>query len=192
MRKNKRSADFYRITSEKEALYYSAEIPSYAWGRFQDNIKFLPIMGSETDSQIKISESKQIEIFKNLQEGNYFNNPYLVYLSSPDLELANRISFEIMKLALAKSKIVQITNAADIKQEKIFEENIFLLTNVFTECTTERIQDIRDWVTKHEDCFRLVSIAGSCPYAIDKRLKLKPHLMFHITKDVIKIKTVRA
>lgn len=192
MRKTRRTADFYRIKTAKDALYYSAEIPSYAWAPHNEELKFVPIMGENGDAKIKINEEDQKLAYQKLIEGSLFNDPYLMYIASEDTELATRVGFEIMKRALEVKGEVQITNAAEVKREYRKHEPVAMLHNVFDEATLDRKQDVRDWVTKNHDCFRLVILTGTCPYAWDRIVRLKPHMMFQIEKAVRIVRTTRA
>lgn len=181
MRKIK-SFDSKRIRSKKDELYYSAGIPSRMWPSFKHSLEFKSIL-AEGEEEVKVGIKVQEEWYKDLMEGALFSNPYLIYISSSDPSgLSDRLGYEVMKVALNKGLQVQITNSSQTDKEEVVDEEIFMLHNVYQESNNYRIQLIRDWITKHEDCFRLVVISGSCPYEFSKRIYLEPDAMFKVER----------
>jgi hypothetical protein len=191
--RRKKSFDHNRIRTKVDQLYYAAGIPSRAWSNPKFKIEFKPIMGGEGDGEIKVGIKVQEEWYEDLINAKLFNEPYLVYLSSPDADgLSDRLGFEIMKAAVTANLQVQITNAGQIDSEIVDDENVFMLHNVFAEANKYRLQQIRDWITAHDDCFRLVVISGPCPYDFSKMIYLKPDAMFKIDRQVVKHKIGRS
>ena len=185
MRK-KKSFDFNRIRTKLDEIYYSAGIPYRAWSNPKFQIEFEPIMGTKNESEIKVTPKVQEEWYEELVTGKLFNEPYLIYLSSADAEgLSDRIGFEIMKSAVTSGSLVQITNASQIDQEDPDYENVYMLHNVFADANKYRLQTIRDWITTHDDCFRLVVISGNCPYEFSKSIYLKPDAMFKVVRKQV-------
>jgi len=179
MRKIKSPNEARKIKDERDALYYGAGIPSVAWSTPRAKPKFSPVMGEEDDPEIKVGVQIQDEWFKQMLTGDMFHDPYLVYLASIDSDdLACRYAYEVMKQALTIDLRVQITNAARIDKEEINEESVFMLHNVFKEANPYRIQCVRDWITVHDDCFRIVVITGMDPYTFSKMVHVNPHAMF--------------
>jgi hypothetical protein len=193
MRKFESKSEKKRARTPLELLYYGAGIPSRVWSKPNFNIKFNPIMGREEDSSIKVSPQTQEEWFPTLTAGELLEDPYLIYLSSVGSdELGCRVAYELMKTALQKDVRVQITNAARIDKEETDEETVFMLHNVYGDANNYRMQSIRDWITIHDDCFRIVVIAGMCPYEFSKRVHMEPHAMFLIDTATNKVKISRA
>jgi len=192
MRK-KKSFDVKRIKTKKDELYYSAGIPSRVWGSPKYNIDFKPIIAEDGEEEVKVGVKIQEEWYEQLITGQLFEDPYLIYLSSADADgLSDRIGYEVMKVALAKGAQVQVTNAGQIDQEETEDEQVFMLHNVFADANKYRLQTVRDWITTHEDCFRLVVISGPCPYAFSKLIYLKPDAMFKVDRAITKTKVSRA
>jgi hypothetical protein len=136
-------------------------------------------MGDEDDPELKVGVQLQEEWFPKVIDGRMFEDPYLIYMSCIGSdELACRYGYEIMKKALAADLRVQITNAARIDKEETDGETVFMLHNVFKDANQYRMQCVRDWITVHEDCFRLVVITGICPYEFSKKIAVNPHAMF--------------
>jgi hypothetical protein len=140
-------------------------------------------MGAEGEVEVKVGIKVQEEWYQELMNGELFSHPYLIYVSSSDVSgLSDRIGYEVMKVALNKGLRVQITNAGQTDKEEVDDEEIFMLHNVFFDCNKYRLQLIRDWITSHDDCFRLVVISGPCPYEFSKMIYLEPDAMFKINK----------
>lgn len=137
-------------------------------------------MGEDDDPEVKVSIKVQEEWWPEILSGALFGDPFLVFLGTlePNDELACRYAYEVMKAALRKDLRVQITNAARIDKEETDGETVFMLHNVFKEANNYRLQCIRDWITVHEDCFRIVVMAGLDPYQLSKLIHIKPHGMF--------------
>lgn len=191
--RRKKSYDHKRIRTKADALYYRAGIPSRAWANPKFTLDFKPIMGSEHEGEIKVGVKVQEEWYDEMIAAKLFNEPYLVYLSSSDADgLSDRIGFEVMKSAVTSSYSVQITNAGQIDAEVVDEESVFMLHNVFADANKYRLQSIRDWITFHDDCFRLVVISGPCPYEFSKLIYLKPDAMFKVDRQVVRHKIGRA
>lgn len=150
-------------------------------------------MGLENEGEIKVGVKVQDEWYEELIKAKLFDEPYLVYLSSSDADgLSDRIGFEVMKSAVTSSYSVQITNAGQIDAEVVDEESVFMLHNVFADANKYRLQSVRDWITAHDDCFRLVVISGPCPYEFSKLIYLKPDAMFKVDRQTVKHKIGRA
>jgi hypothetical protein len=194
MRKFKSEYESRKISTPDDALYYGGGIPSIAWGKPKLNIQFLPIMGGEGDGEVKVGVQTQEEWFPTIMAGDMLTEPYLIFLSSVGSDaLALRATYELMKVALHKDMRVQITNAARIDKEDSEDgETVFMLHNVFEDANKYRMQSIRDWITIHEDCFRIVVIAGMCPYAFSKQVRVEPHAMFKVDVAKTKMKINRA
>lgn len=185
--RRKKSFDHKRIRNKVDELYYMAGIPSRSWSTPKFKIDFKPIMGGEGEGQIKVGVKMQEEWYDELLASKLFDDPYLVYLSSSDADgLSDRIGFEVMKAAITSNRCIQITNAGQIDQEVVEEENVFMLHNVFADANKYRLQQVRDWITAHDDCFRLVVISGPCPYEFSKMIYLKPDAMFKIDRQSVK------
>jgi len=176
-----RTADFYRIKSQKDALYYAAEIPSVYWKDVAISPTFLTICSNADYDQ----ETK----FKKLigADAKIFSKPYLFFISSGNEDSASLVSYSIAKTALVNGIKIQVTDSAMSRQEKCENESVFFLTNVFDKVTDERLMHIRDWCKKHQDCFRIIVMAGD-PYEFGLRVHLTPTAMFYIniTKSSVK------
>lgn len=193
MRKYKSELEYRRIQTTDDALYYGADIPSAAWSTPKLNLKFLPIMGDEGDGAIKVGEKQQEEWFPEVLSGSMLTEPYLIFLSSMGSDdLACRAAYELMKVALHNEMRVQITNAARIDREDVEDESVFMLHNVFEDCNKYRLQSIRDWITIHQNYFRIVVIAGMCPYMFSKQVRSEPHAMFKVEAAKNKVKISKA
>lgn len=191
--RRKKSFDVKRIKTKKDELYYSAGIPGRVWGSPKYKLDFKPIIAEDGEEEVKVGVKIQEEWYEQLITGQLFEDPYLIYLSSADADgLSDRIGYEVMKVALTKGAQVQITNASQIDQEETDDEQVFMLHNVFADANKYRLQIIRDWITTHEDCFRLVVISGPCPYAFSKLIYLKPDAMFKVDRAINKTKVSRA
>ncbi len=193
MRKYKqhRTADFYKAKTPKEKLFYSGGIPSENWLDFKENFNFI-YMG---DKKEKITQSQQH------QNWSYdvldFSQPYLIIIGGVDYDkLALSLSYELMKKALCSIKNqdkynktyhrIQITDASLIKEEKVEDEDVLMLINVFSECTIDRIQSIRDWVYKHKEYYRLIAMTGN-PFIFSKKCGLKPNMLLYVEEEYISV-----
>jgi len=189
MRKSEynRTQDFYRAKSAKERLYYSAGIPSTAWGNFSETVLFQLIMYNEN----QILPSEQEQWYKKFKTTNEFNKPYLIFIGGlEDDHLPNLIAYDLMKLALANDHLVQITNSDSCGREGYDEENpknesVFMLHNLFTDCTNGRVQHVRDWIVRHEADFRIITLGGD-PSVFIKRCKVKPNVLLYVTGNKVK------
>jgi len=176
MRSGKRTQDFHFIKTERDALYYAAEIPSVSWGPIKDRKLSFNLLVSEDYS---ISPKEQASWFKKLAEGEMFSKPYLVLISSRDDDsLAVSVGYDLMKKALERRR-VQVTGSAGINQEETHDETVFMLTNVYEEAPSDRIQSVRDWCYRHKESFRILCASGD-PIAIKKRLRLKFNALFYL------------
>lgn len=181
MRKGYRTQDYHFIKSQTDALYYAADIPSTAWGpTMTEDPKFKLAVFDETNVGMK----EQVEWFSRMRNGELFDRPYLVLLSSDvDDSVATAHGYDLMKRALLKHR-VQITESAGIKEEKTDEETVFMLTNVYDEAPAERVQSIRDWSYRHKTSFRLICGTGD-PGVLLRRLKLKFNAVFYLDSKVV-------
>lgn len=187
MRKSEynRTTDFYRANTPLEKLYYSAGIPSMAWKKFSKKTLFQLMLYNNN----QISPEEQGQWYdKFTTNASEFDKAYLVLIGSmEDDHKARLLSYELMKTALKDTNHrIQITNAEAVKEEIVRDETVFMLYNVFLDCTKDRVQDIRDWIIKHEDSFRVVAVGGD-PSIFIKQCKIKPNVLLYI--NGIKIQT---
>jgi len=174
-----RSADYHRIRSTQDAAYYSAGIPFVYWKAFTESPFFLPINGNEGYNQ----QAK----FNRLQNSDkIFDKNHLIYVGAEDEDSASLIVYEWMKRALFLNCKIQITDSALIKEEHVEDETVFMLTNLFHKCTSERIMHSRDWIFRHKDCFRILVMACD-PYDFAQQVRVKASAMFNL--NVIKTNT---
>jgi hypothetical protein len=167
-----KTADSYRIVTHQDALFYAAGIPYLYWRPFKETPFFLPINGNEGYDQA----SK----FKKLQNSDkIFKKSHLVFVGAEDEDSAFLVVYEWMKRALSYDLKVQITDSACINKEVYTDETVFMLINVFHQCTTERLQSIRDWSYRHKDCFRIITMACD-PYDFSLQTKLTPNAMLYL------------
>jgi len=177
MRSGRRTQDYHFIKTERDALYYAAEIPSVAWGPPPKEVN-PPFKVIVADSYT-VTPKEQKKWFDSLWEGEMFSVPYLIIVSSDeDDSVAVSLGYNLMKKALENNR-VQITGSAGIKEEETNEETVFMLTNLYSEAPEERIQKVRDWCYRHKDCFRILCSAGD-PAVLVRRLHLRFNAVFSV------------
>jgi len=179
MRSGKRTQDYHFIKTERDALYYAAEIPSTSWGPPKKEKLSFSLLVADA---YQVTPKEQSTWFEKLWSGEMFSQPYLVLLAAEeDDSLPVVTGYNLMKNALEKHR-VQITGSAGIKTERTDEETVFMLTNVYSEAPEDRIQAIRDWCYRHKDSFRLICSAGD-PAALQKRMRMKFNAMFLLDSE---------
>jgi len=176
------SPDKHLIKSVVDAKYYSANIPSTAWGPLiTQEPKFKTLLVHDDDITAKI----QGEWFSRLQKGELFSTPYLVVLGSElDDSLALAYGYDLMKRALRSEYAVQITESSTIQREEVEDESVFMLTNLYDDVPVDRLQLVRDWCKKHEACFRLLCVAGDIATFI-RKLKIEVNAVFLLDTKVV-------
>lgn len=176
------SPDKYLIKSVVDAKYYSANIPSTAWGPLlTQEPKFKTLMVHDDD----IPAKTQSEWFSRLQKGEMFSAPYLVLIGSElDDSLALAYSYDLMKRALRLDLAVQITESSAIQREEVEDESVFMLTNLYDDVPVDRLQSVRDWCRKHEACFRLLCVAGDVATFI-RKLKIEVNAVFLLDSRIV-------
>lgn len=175
-----RSADFYKIKSQQDALFYAADIPYLYWKESILSPIFLPISNCSAYDQ-------ETRYQKLVDKETVFSKNHLIFIGSCDESSSLLLSYSLMKKALLAGNKVQITDSSLIKEEKINDEAVFMLTNIFDKGTTERTMHCRDWIYKHKDYFRVVTMACD-PYEFSLQVRVTPIAMFNvdITKSEVK------
>lgn len=185
MRHKYRTQDYYRIKTDRDALYYSAGIPSSAWGPPTTRLpRFRSVQVKEGGSIITTGEQR--EWFERLRAGEFFMKPLLLLISSPDNDDPSLIAgYDVLKLALSREPRIRvhITESSRVAWDRWREETVFMLTNVYDDSPRERVQLIRDWAFKHEDNLRIVCAAGD-PATLVRRTRLKFNAVFYIDSTV--------
>ena len=170
-----RTADFYRTKTPQDRLFYSAGIPLAFWKPFDGSPSFKPV--ANDPNTIK-SQSKQYN--KLISDAFILNDPYLVFIGSEDETSALLLAYTLLKSALVVNKLVQITDASLIQdEEKKLDASVCMLHNVFEDSTNERRMQIKDWVNRHHDCFRVVTVAGD-PEIVAKSCRLPVDIMLNV------------
>lgn len=182
MRTGRRTQDYYFIKTEKDGLYYAADIPSTAWGPLLTEDPRFKLAVFDDDN---ISPKMQTEWFARLRSGEMFSLPYLILVSSDvDDDVSTAQGYDLMKRALEKGIRVQVTESSRIPEEETNDETVFMLTNVYDEAPPERIQSVRDWCYRHKTSFRILCATGD-PAVLVRRLKLKFNAVFYLDSKVV-------
>jgi len=175
-----RTADYHRVKTQQDALFYSASIPYLYWKKEDITPMFLPIANCGAYDQ----ETK----FKTLiSKDTIFKKPYLIFIGSSDEYSSLLISYDLMKKALLLDNKVQITDSSLVQEEIVIDETVFMLTNIFDRGTNERVMKARDWIYRHKEYFRIVTMACD-PYEFSLQIRVTPNAMFNVnvTKSNIK------
>lgn len=171
------SPDAYRIKTEQDGKYYAAGIPSDYW-RVAKPFVYKPYRLYSTSGII--GDIHQSDWYDKLVSGDYFTKPYLVYVFTQDHEPdAMTFAFELAKHAI-KHMTIQVDNSSCYKVPHI-KEPFAILTNVSDDMTTQRKQDVKDWIRHYESSFRIVTVAGD-PFKFVALVQERPHLAFCVTK----------
>lgn len=189
MRKSRyRSQDAHRVKTQREGLYYAAAIPSTAWGPLLEKDPSFKLVVFDEDN---ISAKMQQEWFVRLREGELFSEPYLILITSNiDDDAAVSRGYDLMKRAVEKGIRVQITESSRISLEKRHsDEDVVMLTNIYDEAPTDRIQAIRDWCYQNDVCCRILCGTGD-PADLMRRLKLKFNAVFYLDSKVVTEKSL--
>ncbi|RLC09393.1 MAG: hypothetical protein DRI24_21875 [Deltaproteobacteria bacterium] len=181
MRHKYRTQDYYRIKTDRDALYYSAGIPSSSWGAPSSKpprFKTVQVKEDGTPVTVKVQQ----EWFSRMMEGEFFSKPWLFLISSPEDDDASlSMGFDLLKVALGKEPRlrVHVTESSRAQWDKWREETVFLLTNVWDDAPRERLQLVRDWSFRHEDNFRVICAAGD-PATLIRKTRLKFNAVFYV------------
>lgn len=181
MRHKYRTQDFYRIKSDRDALYYSAGIPSSAWGppcKTPPKFKTVRVKDNATPVTAKVQQ----EWFERMMKGEFFAKPWVFLVSSPDNDDQSLLAgYDVLKIALDKEPRlrVHVTESSRAQWDKWREETVFMLTNVYDDAPKERVQLIRDWAFRHEDNFRIICAAGD-PAVIVRKTRIKFNAVFYV------------
>jgi hypothetical protein len=184
-----RSADYYRIKTDKHRLYYASAIPS----RFWDERPGDPIFQDATWSKKKISAKTQREWYDKLIDGKVFAKPHIVlFASDPTDETALAHAFHLCKLMVKTIKKdgtrrrIQIDVASDDIRHDAHNAScdIFVLHNVLAKTDRQRVTVVREWLRKHDDVFRLVALAGT-PDDFRHSYGIEPNAIFSFSDTTI-------
>lgn len=181
MRHKYRTQDFYRIKTDRDALYYSAGIPSSAWNPPSKTLPKFKTVRIKTDGS-PVTAKLQQEWFDRMMTGEFFAKPWIFLISAPDNDdQALEAGYDVLKTALGREPRIRvhITESSRVQWDKSREETVFMLTNVYDDSPRERFQLIRDWAFRHEDCFRIICAAGD-PAALVRKTRLKFNAVFYV------------
>jgi hypothetical protein len=181
MRHKYRTQDYYRIQTERDALYYSAGIPSSEWGPRSENAPTFKTVQVKEDGT-PVTAKVQQEWFKRMMSGEFFSKPRMFLIISPDNDDQSlALGFDLLKVALEREPRIRVhvTESSRVKWDKWREETVFMLTNVYDDPPRERLQLIRDWAFQHEDNFRVICASGD-PASLIRKSRLKFNAIFYV------------
>ena len=183
-----RSADFYRIREPKHNQYYAAGIPWRFWKESPGSPEFKDVMWAS--GKVKVAD--QQKWYDKVWEGKLYTKPYLIlFASSPTDEVALAHTFQICKRIIRKPKVdgkprrIQI-QVAGPEAESVDKHNegceVFVLHNVMAQTDRARVTLVRDWITRNDAAFRLITMAGQ-PDDFRLCYGVEPHAVFFFNSD---------
>lgn len=161
-----RTADFHRIKTDHDRLYYAAGIPFRFWNEKPGE----PTFTNATWAKSTIKPKQQAEWFEKLTEGKAFRKPHLVlFASDPTDETALAHMFQLCKRIVREPtkdntiRRIQIEVASDDMRTDAHNATCeaFMLHNVLAKSDRSRVTTIRDWAKRNESAFRLIALAGT-------------------------------
>ena len=171
------------------AQYYSACIPRSYWGPPSEKPPRFSQATVDPDAP-PIPAATQLEFYNKIVKGNLWNTPScFLFISEGDDQKSLQVGFDLAKRATQLDKKVNIVQSANYFY-KYTEEKVHMMHNVYDEAPFDRIQRIRDWYFRHDDCFRYLCAAGN-PAVLLRRYKLKFNGIFYMAKGKKKTRSLR-
>lgn len=174
-----RTQDFYKIKkSDKNARLYSAGVPSRLWNEnYTLNPSHFSFKGTKGKDTF-IRDKTQKAWLDKLITKEVLQQPYLTgFGGAPTDEVALIAASRIIKAALGLGLQAFMFDVAS-KEFPDPKDQVIALYNITAESDYHRTQHVRDLISRNQDSFRMVVVAGNPGEVLLNKIKVVPQALF--------------